>query len=63
MTKQFKQEYSIKSVPTDEPVLLENTLNAMSSNGWELYSIYETEQDSKIYYNCIFVKESENLVE
>ncbi len=63
MTKQFRQEYSIKSVPTDEPNLLENTLNAMSSSGWELYSIYESEQNSKIMYNCIFVKESENLIE
>lgn len=58
MNKEFKQEFSIKSIPTDDTVLLENTLNAMSSTGWELYSIYEAEQNSKIVYNCIFVKES-----
>ena len=58
MTKEFKQEFSIKSIPTDDTVLLENTLNAMSTTGWELYSIYEAEQNSKIVYNCIFVKES-----
>ena len=63
MTKQFRQEYTIKSVPTDDTVMLENTLNAMSNSGWELYSIYESEQNSKIVYNCIFVKESENLEE
>lgn len=63
MTKQIKQEYSIKSIPTDDTLLLENTLNAMSNSGWELYSIYEAEQNSKIMYNCIFVKESENLIE
>ena len=51
MDKQFRQEYSIKSVPTDDTVLLENTLNAMSATGWELYSIYEAEQNSKIVYN------------
>lgn len=59
MSKEFKQEFSIKSIPTDDTVLLENTLNAMSTTGWELYSIYEAEQNSKIVYNCIFVKESE----
>ena len=58
MSKEFKQEFSIKSIPTDDTVLLENTLNAMSSSGWELYSIYEAEQNSKIVYNCIFVKET-----
>ncbi len=61
MNKQFRQEFSIKQIPTDDAVLLENTLNSMSNGGWELYSIYEAEQNSKIVYNCIFVKESENL--
>lgn len=59
MAKQFKQEFSIKQVPTDDTLQLENTLNAMASGGWELYSIYEAEQNSKIVYNCIFVKEVE----
>lgn len=59
MSKEFKQEFSIKSIPTDDTLLLENTLNAMSSTGWELYSIYEAEQNSKIVYNCIFVKETQ----
>ncbi len=58
MSKEFKQEFSIKSIPTDDTLLLENTLNAMSTSGWELYSIYEAEQNSKIVYNCIFVKET-----
>ena len=61
MNKQFRQEFSIKQIPTDDALMLENTLNAMSGAGWELYSIYEAEQNSKIVYNCIFVKESENL--
>ena len=57
MSKEFRQEFSIKSIPTDDTLLLENTLNAMSNSGWELYSIYEAEQNNKIVYNCIFVKE------
>jgi len=60
MKKEFRQEFSIKSIPTDDTLLLENTLNAMASSDWELYSIYEAEQNSKIVYNCIFVKEVEN---
>ncbi len=60
MEKQFRQEFSIKSIPTDDTTLLENTLNAMSASDWELYSIYEAEQNSKIVYNCIFVKEIQN---
>ncbi len=63
MMKQFRQEYSIKQIPTEDALLLENTLNAMSVSGWELYSIYEAEQNSKIVYNCIFVKEVENQQE
>ena len=54
MNKEFRQEFSIKSIPTDDVLLLENTLNAMSGAGWDLYSIYEAEQNSKIVYNCIF---------
>ncbi len=60
MNKQFRQEFSIKQIPTDDVVLLQNTLNAMSQQDWDLYSIYEAEQNSKIVYNCIFVKEVEN---
>ena len=63
MNKQYRQEFSIKSIPTDDTPLLENTLNSMSLAGWELYSIYEAEQNSKIVYNCIFVKEVENIEE
>lgn len=63
MTKQYRQEFSIKSIPTDDTPLLENTLNSMAYAGWDLYSIYEAEQNSKIVYNCIFVKEVENVDE
>jgi len=59
MNKQFRQEFSIKQVPTDDVQNLEAALNSMSNSGWELYSIYEAEQNSKIVYNCIFARDSE----
>jgi len=61
MSKDFKQEFSIKQVPTDDAPLLESTLNSMANEGWELYSIYEVEQNSKIVYNCLFVREVERM--
>ena len=36
MNKEYRQEFSIKQIPTDDTVLLENTLNAMALAGWEL---------------------------
>lgn len=59
MNKQYRQEFSIKQIPTDDAQNLELTLNSMSSEGWELYSIYEAEQNSKIVYNCIFARDCE----
>lgn len=59
MNKNFKQQFVIKQVPTDDAPLLQQTLNSTCDEGWELYSIYETEQNSKIVYNCIFIKEVE----
>ena len=35
MNRQFKQEFSIKQVPTDDTQNLELTLNTMSNEGWE----------------------------
>lgn len=57
MNKDYKQEFAIRQIPTDDALLLENTLNAMANDAWELYSIYEAEQNSKIVYNCIFMRE------
>ena len=35
---------------------LENLLNEMSSQGWELYTMHEIENDYSIDFNCIFSK-------
>lgn len=63
MVRRYRQEYSIKTTPAEDISLLENTLNSMSLAGWDLYSIYETEQNSKAVYNCIFSRELENTKE
>lgn len=61
MYKPTRQEFSIKVCPSDEITLLENTLNSMSKEGWDLYSIYESDNGSKIVYNCLFTREVENI--
>ncbi len=61
MYKQTRQEFSIKVCPTNEIQLLETTLNTMAKEGWDLYSIYEAEAGSKLVYNCLFIREVENL--
>ena len=61
MFKPTRQEFTIKVCPCDEVTLLENTLNSMTKEGWDLYSIYEADNGSKLVYNCIFVREVENF--
>ncbi len=52
-----KMQYIIKSVPTDDKQALENLLNEMSEQGWDLYTMHEIESDSSIDFNCIFTRE------
>ena len=54
-----KMQYVIKSVPTDDKQALENLLNEMSNDGWELYTMHEIEGDSSIDFNCIFIKQKQ----
>lgn len=54
-----KVKYIIKSVPTNDTLALENLLNQMSNDGWDLYTMHEIENENSIDFNCIFV--SENL--
>lgn len=55
-----KMQYIIKSCPSDNIQELQNLLNEMSMNGWELYSMQEVETDAGIVCNCIFMSESES---
>ena len=54
-----KMQYIIKSVPTDDKQALENLLNEMSEQGWDLYTMHEIETDSSFDFNCIFVREKQ----
>ena len=53
-----KPVYKIKSVPSDDVKDLENLLNEMSRDGWDLYSLQEGENDEGYCFNCIFMKNS-----
>lgn len=58
MFKSSRQEFCIKTCPSDDVQKLEGTLNTMSKQGWELYSLHESEASSgAMQYNCIFVKD------
>lgn len=57
MYRATRQEFCIKVCPTNELSTLENTLNSMSKEGWELYSLHEVEMNGNMKYNCIFVRE------
>ena len=54
-----KMQYVIKSVPTDDTQALENLLNEMSDEGWDLYTMHEVETDTSFDFNCIFMREKQ----
>ena len=55
-----KMQYIIKSVPTDDKQALEDLLNSMSSEGWDLYTMHEIEKESSYDFDCIFVREKQD---
>lgn len=64
MFKDTKQEYSVKTCSTSDVDRLENLLNQMSQEGWDLYTMSEAEASNGNYqYNCIFVREFEETKE
>lgn len=55
-----KMQYIIKTCASDNTQELQNLLNEMSMNDWELYSMQETENDEgQVLCHCIFMKECE----
>lgn len=51
-------EYVIKEVSTDDRQALQDLLNEMSSQGWDLYTLHEVETDEdEFVYSCIFMRE------
>ncbi len=57
MFKSNKMQYIIRSCSSENIQELQNLLNEMSMNGWELYSMNEVETDEGFKYNCIFMSE------
>ncbi len=60
MFKNKKMQYVIKTCSSEDTQALQNLLNEMSMNGWELYTINEVEVDEGYQYNCIFMREAED---
>ncbi len=61
MFNKNKMQYVVKTCSGENVQDLQNLLNEMSMNGWELYSMQETETDEGIVYNCIFMTEAKNV--
>ena len=53
-----KMQYIIRTCSSENPQELQNLLNEMSMNGWELYSMNEVEADDGFKFNCIFTCEA-----
>jgi flagellar biosynthesis protein FlhA len=57
-----RMEYVIKTCSAENAQELQNLLNEMSMNGWDLYSMTEvgTEEDETAQLNCIFMREAKS---
>lgn len=62
MFDDVRHEYSVRTCPMTEVEELEDLLNDMSDDGWELYMLHEAEsQRGSLQYNCIFYREVEEI--
>ena len=59
MYKPTRNVYTIRTSPYNDNEQLENLLNEMSKDGWDVYTMQEIENDDGVFYNCIFIKEVE----
>ena len=59
MYKPTRNVYTIRTSPYNDNEKLENLLNEMSKDGWDVYSLQEIENDDGFFYNCIFIKETD----
>ncbi len=54
-----RMEYVIKTCSAENAQELQNLLNEMSMNGWELYSMHEVgDEEESAQLNCIFMREA-----
>ncbi len=58
MYNKNKTQYIVKTCSGENVQDLQNLLNEMSLNGWELYSMQEVEGDEGVIFNCIFMTTS-----
>ena len=61
MFRKNRMEYVIKTCSGDDAQELQNLLNEMSMNGWDLYSMHDIgDEESGSQLNCIFMRPSKN---
>lgn len=58
MFDESRFEYVVKACPSEDTEALEELLNSMSVEGWELYSMNEAEGEEGFQYNCIFSRQA-----
>ena len=63
MYRNNRMQYIIKTCSSENAQELQNLLNEMSMNGWELYSMSEVETEDGFKYNCIFMSEQNSTDE
>ena len=52
-------KYCIKTCSSENTQELENLLNEMSAQGWEIYTMHEDEGDDGFNFNCIFARDAQ----
>lgn len=58
MFRKNRMEYVIKTCSAEDAQDLQNLLNEMSMNGWDLYSMHDVgDEESGSQLNCIFMRE------
>lgn len=60
MFDESRFEYVVKSCSSEDTEGLEELLNSMAVEGWELYSLNEVEAEEGFQYNCIFSRQAED---
>ena len=61
MFRKNRMEYVIKTCSAEDAQDLQDLLNEMSMNGWELYSMHDVgDEESGSQLNCIFMREAKN---
>ncbi len=61
MYRKNRMEYVIKTCSGDDAQELQNLLNEMSMNGWDLYSMHDVgDEDTGSQLNCIFMREAKS---